>query len=325
MNLIGTLLTLCLAISSLQPSETFAQQAAGQSCDVPVVVADFNNGLVRDLAPTDFSVRLGEVPRTVNNSSVDGGPKRVAIILDASRNIPEDEWKLETESAASFVENARPKDQFAFLVIGAKGTEGSLLSSGEVEERLRQLAGSRPASSEGGERIYDAVLAAVNRLTPAQFGDAIFLFGHHEDIGSTANPDYVLDVVLTNRLRFYGISFADRLAKLPPGYDLNKPLPKGFGQSKLELLSAETGYFFSFHNVRSLNYPGQMPLFKNFLADLYAWIAEPYRLGLSGFDIKNKTGLEIDVKNLDTQKVHRDGIHYPRSLYPCDAPPEKAP
>ena len=135
----------------------------------------------------------------------------------------------------------------------------------------------------------------------------------------------MLDLVLRNRLRFYAISFADRLAKLPAGYDLNKPLPKSFGRSTLELLSTETGYYFSFHDVRSLNYPGQMPLFKNFLADLYAWIAEPYRLRLSGFDIKNKTGLEIDVKNLDTQKVRRNGIHYPGSLYPCNAPLEKAP
>src|SRR5436190_13655295 len=109
--------------------------------------------MVRNLATADFSVRLGEVPGSVSTSSVDSGPKRVAIILDASRNIPEDEWKQETETAASFVENARPKDLFAFLVIGAKHTEGSLLSSGEVEERLRQLEASRPASSEGSERI----------------------------------------------------------------------------------------------------------------------------------------------------------------------------
>jgi hypothetical protein len=325
MNLNGTVLTLCLAVSSLRPSASFAQQVAADSCDLPVVVADFNNELVRDLAPIDFSVRLGDVPMTVNNATVDGGPKRVAIILDASRNIPEDEWKLETEMAARFAEHARPKDLFAFLVIGAEGTAASLLSSGEVADRLRELAGSRPASSEGSEKIYDAVLAAVNRLDPPQFGDAIFLFGHHEDFGSTADPDHVLDAVLRSRLRFYGMSFADRLAKLPPGFDLNKPLPKGFGRSKLEVLSAETGYFFSFHNVRSLNYPGQMPLFKTFLGVLYAWIAEPYRLRVSGLDIKHKTGLEINVKSLDTRKIHREGIHYPRSLYPCAATPEKAP
>jgi len=141
MNWNGTLLTLCLAVSSFRPSTSFAQQVTADSCDVPVVVADFNNELVRDLAPTDFSVRLGQIPITVNNASVDGGPKRVAIILDASRNIPEDEWRLETEMAARFAEHARPKDLFAFLVIGAEGTAASLLSSGEVADPAKRIDG----------------------------------------------------------------------------------------------------------------------------------------------------------------------------------------
>lgn len=325
MNLNATLLALCLAVSILQPLESFAQQLEAESCEVPVVVADFNNELVQDLAPIDFSARLGNVPMAVSNASIDGGPKRVAIILDASKNIPEDEWKLETEMAARFVEHARPNDRFAFLVIGAESTATSLLSSGEVVDRLRALAGSRPAPSEGSEKIYDSVLAAVNRLNPPQFGDAIFLFGHQEDFGSTANADHVLDAVMRGRLRFYGMSFADRFAKLPAGRDPNKPLPKGFGRSKLETLSAETGYFFSFHDVRSLNYPGQIPLFENFLGDLYAWIAEPYRVQLSGSGVKDKTELEISVKNPEARKIHREGVHYPRSLYPCAATSRKAP
>jgi hypothetical protein len=88
----------------------------------------------------------------------------------------------------------------------------------------------------------------------------------------------------------------------------------------LELLSAETGYFFSFHSVQSVNYPGQMSLFKNFLADLYAWIEEPYRLNIPASAVRGKTKLEINVTDLERRKIHKDGIHYPRSLYPCTAP-----
>jgi hypothetical protein len=325
MKLIYVSLTLCLAISFLQSSESFAQQVPAESCDVPVVVTHYDNELVQGLTPTDFSVHLGDIASTVDSASVDGGPKRVALILDASRNIPEDEWKLETEMAASFVGHARSKDRFAFLVIGAEGTAASLLSFDDVAERLQQLAGSRPAATEANERIYDALLTAVNRLDPPQFGDAIFLFGHHEDFGSATAPDHVLDLILKNRLRFYGMSFADPLAKLPPGFDLNKPLPKSFGRSKLELLSAETGYFFSFHAVHNLKIQGQMQLFKGFLADLYAGIAEPYRLRIPASSIKDQTRLEITVTNLETRKIHQDGIHNPHSIYPCAAPVEKAP
>jgi hypothetical protein len=325
MKLVGFSLAFWIAASFLQSSAVLAQQGAAGSCDIPVVVTHFDNRLVRELTSSEFSVHLGGVPKTVDSVSIDGSPKRVALIIDASRNIPDDEWKLGTEMAASFVEHARPKDQFAFLVIGAGGTSDSLMFSDDVAERLRKLAGSRPAATEANERIYDAILAAINRLDPPQFGDAIFLFGHHEDFGSAAAPDHVLELIQRNKLRFYGMSFADRLAKLPPGFDLNKPLPKGFGPSKLEDLSYETGYFFSFNAIHDLNYPGQMPLFENFLTDLYAWIAEPYRLRISASAIKDKTDLEITVANRGTRKINDSGIHYPHSFYPCAAPAEKTP
>jgi hypothetical protein len=318
-------LAFCVAALSLQSSESPAQHVAAETCDVPVVVTYFDNELVKNLTPAEISVRLGGVPVTIDGTSVDGSPKRVALILDASRNIPKDEWKLETEMAANFVGHARPKDQFAFLLMGAEGTADSLLTSDDLAERLRKLGGSRPPVTEEKERIYDALLAAVNRLNPPQFGDAIFLFGHNEDFGSATTPDEVLELILRNRMRFYGMSFADPLAKLPPGSDLNKPLPKGFGPSKLDLFSAETGYFFSFHSVRSLNNPGQIPLFENFLDDLYAWIAEPYRLRIPASAIKDKTKLEITVANLETRKIHQSGIHYPRSVYSCATPVQKAP
>ena len=319
----GISLTLTLALFFLQSSESFSQETAAGSCDVPVVVTGFNNELVRNLAPSDFSVRLGDVPRAVDNASIDESPKRIVLILDASRDVPEDEWKLETEMAASFVGHARPKDQFALLVISAEGTAASFLSPDDVAGRLHKLADSRPAATDANERIYDTLLAAAKRLEPPQFGDAIFLFGHHEDFGSTATPGHVLELIQRNELRFYGMSFADRLAKLPPDFDLNKPLPKGFGPSKLEDLSYETGYFFSFHAVHDLKLQGQMSLLEDFLADLYAWIAEPYRLGIPASAIKDKTTLEIAVTKMEARKIH--DIHYPHTLFPCATHPEKAP
>jgi hypothetical protein len=311
------LLALCLTL----PSASFAQQVAVESCDVSVVVNGFDNQGIQDLSPSDFLVRVGDIPQAVESASIDRGPKRIALMLDASRNIPKEEWDLETSMAAVFIKNARPKDQFAFSLIGTADNAASFLSSNELAGRLQELARSRPAMTDANEKIYDGILAAAIRLDPPQFGDAIFLFGHNEDFGSTATSDHVVDVILRNKLRFFGMSFADQLAKLPAGFDLNKPLPKEFGRSKLDLASAETGYFFAFHGVRSLNIPGQMPLFHAFLGDLYAWIAEPYRLKIPVSTMKDKTQLEISVANLETRKVHKDGIHYARSLYPCVAPP----
>jgi len=298
-----------------------AQQVATGSCDVPLVVADYYNQPVRNLTPADFSVRLAGMPTTIAGVSLDAGPKRIALVLDASSNIPEEEWKLETEMAAELVKHARANDQFALLLIGNKPSSGALSSPTEAAVGLQGLQSARPKGEEN-ERIYDALLDAANDLGPPQFGDTIFLFGHHQDLGSKTSLDQVQDLLLKNRLRLFCLSFADRLAGLPPGFDLNKPLPKEFRSTQLETLSADTGYFFSFHSVRSLGIRGQLPLFENFLSDLYAWIAEPYRLRFSTSSFDDGSHLEISVADMEAHKINSRGVHYPHMVYPC---PNQAP
>lgn len=305
---------LSLWIATLFQSPKMLAQVSEKICEIPVVVADSNNGLVSDLMPADFAVRFGGKPEIVSSASVDRGPKRIVVILDASGNIPNDEWNLETQAAEQFVRHARPDDQLALLVVGVDDkAELPLLSSGEVAGDIEKLA-----QSQSPETVYDALSTAENRLNPPQFGDAIILFGHHLDFGSKTSFDSIRELLLRNKTRFYGMSFADRLAKLPPGFDLNKALPKGFGLSKLESLSAETGYFFSFHAVRDLNHPGQMLLFENFLANLYARIAEPYRLKIAATEMKDETEVNVSAADMEARKIHQSGIHYPHVLLRCD-------
>jgi von Willebrand factor type A domain. len=317
MRLVRVLLILCLATCFL-PSETLSQQVTNETCEISVVVTNFLNQADRDLTPADFSVRVGGVPKAVHSASIEAGAKRIVLILDASRNIPGDQWKLETEMAQSFVGKARTKDQFALVVVGSKAAEESFMSSDEVAARLQKLV-----RSDGAERVYDALLTAEHLLDTPQFGDVIFLFGHDKDFGSAATFDHVRELILKNRLRLYGISFANLLARLPPGFNLNKPVPAGFGLSKLESLSRETGYAFSFFDVYAINLPGQMPRFKNYLSDLYAGIAEPYRLNFLAMPIKGKTGIEIKVADMEARKIRDENIHYPHSVFGCGVPLEK--
>lgn len=219
---------------------------------------------------------------------------------------------MEVETAETLLAHARRLDQFALSAIGAEGKQASFVSSEDALEQLRNVA-----HSGGPERTYDALLSAVGNLNPAQFGDVIFLIGHDVDHGSKATFDAVRELILKGRLRFYGMSFADKLAKLPPGFDLNKPLPSGFGLSKLESLSTDTGYFFSFHAVHNLSMPGQITLFKNFLGDLYAGIAEPYRLSIKSPNIKNQTTMDLRITQMEARRVRTDGIHYPHRLFSC--------
>ena len=143
-----------------------------------------------------------ELPRDHKKASVDGGSKRVVVILDASKRVSNDEWKLETEMAVSMLESARALDRFALLLVGVDSPAGPLIRIGDLQAQLRDIGSSRPVTVDASERTYDALFAAAQRLDPPQFGDAIFPFGHPEDFGSKATSDQVEDLMLRNRVRF---------------------------------------------------------------------------------------------------------------------------
>jgi hypothetical protein len=295
--------------------------AQESSCDVPLVVTRFvaTSGtveLVTDLTAKDLTVRIGGSPGTVKSASVDGGSKRVALILDASKNVSEVEWKLETDMAISLVANARALDRFALSLVGVDTAAGPLLASGDVHVQLRAMGSSRP-ETDGKERIYDALLAAAKRFDPPEFGDAIFLFGHPDDLGSKATAEQVEEVTLQSRLRFYAMSFTNPpRGKLPAGFDLNKPLPKNVGQEGADRISHATGYFFSYHPVEALKLPDQLMLLEGFLGDLYAGIAKPYRVRIS-LKTSDKTALDLAVVNGKDRNIRQDDVHYPHFIYPC--------
>jgi hypothetical protein len=160
--------------------------------------------------------------------------------------------------AAILIGHARPDDRFLIVLIGQDDTTDGELSSSFAQERLKQLDKHRPAPAGVAEKTYDALFAAAQRFEPPAFGDALFLFGHPDDSGSKAIADQVRDLLLKNRFRFYAISFTDPLkGKLPPNFDLNKPLPARVRFPELTCISAETGYFFYFILSSSCTFPGK--------------------------------------------------------------------
>jgi hypothetical protein len=319
-GILKPLMALWVTALVVGPPPLSAQENA---CDVPLVVTRFvaSSGtveLVKDLTAKDLTVRVGGAPSAVENASVDGGGKRIALILDASKKVPKDEWKLETEMAISLSEHARPEDRFAFFLVGVDRPAGPLLTPGEVQKRVGEVASSRPDAADGSERIYDALLAAAKSLDPPQFGDAIFLFGHPKDSGSKATPEEIQELILKDRLRFYAMSFADPLrGKYPPRFDPNKPLPANLGLEQADKISHATGYFFSFHSVEDLD-PSQIVLLKGFLGDLYAGIAEPYRVKIDA-NVADKTALDLLVTNSQARNIRQSDVHYPHFIYQCIA------
>jgi hypothetical protein len=273
--------------------------------------------LVQGLTAGDLRVQIGTNAVTVTAISIDHGAKRVAIVLDASKGVPDDEWKLETNMAARLVGQARPDDQFIIAVAGQDNATGAELSAAAVaQQHLRELADHRPAVAVGEERIYDTLLAAAKGLNPPAFGDSLFLFGHPDDSGSTASVEEIRAFFLKNQLRFYAVSFTDPLkGKLPRNFNLNYPLP--IRSPVLTNVSADTGYFFSFHSVDQLKLPGQTALFEHFLADLYSGIASPHRITIPIAPSADELKVEVTIGKNSELGIHKDEIHYPHIIYSC--------
>jgi hypothetical protein len=310
------LIAMCLLLP-LPSLQSLAQQAPPESCDIPVVVTRFDTSF-QELSARDFLVHLGTIPVTLESATVDRGPKRVALILDASRYIPDNEWKVETEMAAVLVGYARPFDSFSLQLVGRENATQGLLSPTEAREQLRELWSSRPPRTDSSERVYDALFAAAKRLDPPQFGDALVLFGHMYDVGSKTASDRLLGLIMKGKLRILGFDFSDPLpTPLTPGFDPNNFPPESSAPKELDKMINETGYRFDFEAMETLNHPGQMRLFESFLADLYKRISEPFRLRALAFASSSRIKLEIKIANSEDRKIRPTDMYYPQFIFPC--------
>ncbi len=298
-------------------------RAQSSSCDVPVVVTRFapasgGSELVTDLAAKDFSITVGGSRATAKMASVDSGGKRIALLLDASRKISDEQWKLELELAQSLLGNGRAADRFSLSLVEAANPDGSFMASEELKGKLRDMAGSRPDATDNSEKTYDSLVDAAKRFDPPAFGDTIFLFGNPDDSGSQASLEQAEESILRNRLRFYALSFTNPLAgKLPNNFDLNKPLPKNAIPGGADDIAHATGYFFSYHQVEVLRrFPDQIRLLQGFLKDEYAGVVQPYKLEISPSP-SGKARLDLGILNADARGIRQADVHFQKVVYPC--------
>ncbi|MGH9712792.1 MAG: hypothetical protein ACRD5M_05775 [Candidatus Acidiferrales bacterium] len=189
---------------------------------------------------------------------------------------------------------------------------------------LRKWVSSRPVAIDGSERSYNALLAALGRLDPPKFGDALLFFGHHNDSDSSADPAQLLEMILERKVSLLGQSFFDPLRGKLTIDDFNKPLSPSqtaLTSSKLVDMTGHSGYYFSFRSAQNIREHGLFGIVQSDFAGLYAGMAEPYRLRIKTSGIEGRTRLEITIKNLDARKIHPVDIHYPLSIYTCTAQP----
>jgi TonB family protein len=278
-------------------------------CDLSFVATHYSETyqsqtVIPDIPPSDFSARLDTAYVNIWSAGIDAGPKRIGIVIDASRAIPNDEWERQIQLAANFIEHARPQDSLFVFLTSVDVAPEKVASPSATADRLRRLMFSHPSASDSTERNYDALLATGASMQPPRFGDTLMLFGHAEDIGSSTNSDRLQDLILKNRMRLIVMSFSTATAGKSSG---------------LDTVTRDTGYFIDYHDTLSLNQPGQLVLMENYMRDLYGWIAGPYRLKVESTDVKTPVDLTVYLSDAAQRNIRDFEIHYPRRIYPCSA------
>ena len=125
----------------------------------------------------------------------DSGPRRIVIVLDASGSMG-DFWRLETAAAEGLL-GADQESSFALITFTNHVEKKIDFAQGRqrMSDGLKELEAPIKEGLQGRTALRDALLAALDLLRPAQFGDAIVLVS---DGGDNASP--VKDSRLTNAL-----------------------------------------------------------------------------------------------------------------------------
>lgn len=296
-------------ISAALATSTVAQQAGTSDCDIPVVPTHFQSStnsqdVVPDLTAADFSVQVGNAAARIGGVAIDAGPKRIGMVIDGNSDVPDADWRIQAQMAASFLGNARKEDSFSLFIAGID--EASRATTMEdAATRLRGLANARPQATKSTEKIYDAIEAARSSMAPAKFGDTIVVFGRASDEGSSVTAGKLKSDLLRDRTRLIVFCFSCTLAR----------------SRDLDDIAHATGYFVSFHSPLALGQPGQAALFERYLTDVYGWIAAPYRMAIERPATSISAPLKISVLSADEHGMRGDALRVQNQIYSCPLSP----
>src|SRR5262245_39954493 len=91
-----------------------AQQNCGPT-DIAIDVILPNGAPVAGLATADFSVEAKKQSLPLQSVTYDSGPRRILLVMDATRELPAEGRKAEVEFASALIASAQPADSLALL------------------------------------------------------------------------------------------------------------------------------------------------------------------------------------------------------------------
>lgn len=196
---ISALLVAATAVAAAQP-----QFSAGtQLVEVYATVTDARGEPVAGLRAADFTVFENDRPQVVSAFAAGEFPLTVALGIDRSWSMAGQPLRLAKQASQTFVRALKPADRSMVLAISS-GAEVVAPLSDDRQAQIRAIEALDPWSTTA---LYDAIVAALDRLEPEAGRQALIVFSDGTDRYSTATAAQVIERARRSNALTYPIAF----------------------------------------------------------------------------------------------------------------------
>jgi Ca-activated chloride channel family protein len=199
MRWIPALLVAATALAAAQP-----QFSAGtQLVEVYATVTDARGEPVTGLRAADFTVFENNRPQEVSAFAAGEFPLTVALGVDRSWSMAGQPLRLAKQASQTFLRALKPADRAMVVAISSDAEVVAPLS----DDRLAQSRAIEALDPWSTTALYDAIIAALDRLEPEAGRQALIVFSDGTDRYSTATAAQVIERARRSNALIYPIAF----------------------------------------------------------------------------------------------------------------------
>jgi len=326
------LFVLLFALVSLisSPQVLFATSQKDDPCTIslPANVVVPDGRLIRSLNASQFVAQAKHELVNVIAATEDSGPRRILLVLETGRRVPERVRAAEYSIVADLLSEARPEDSFGLLTARGPEKQVGFGQSGEaILAAVRELK-TNTDSKDQGNGVLDALMAAAGWFDEPRPGDAILLMTMGLEGEHQTSFKQVQKKLAERQVRIFSLMFAPRMLGTIIGPTLR------FTDAGTQVVFDEA-FFLNREDESSLSwlsggYSVQVDIVgggqrEERLTDeklealitaasrMQSAITEYYRLSLDSSPAQITLSLASDLKN----KVPNAVVIYPRKLPAC--------
>jgi hypothetical protein len=292
----------------------YGQDAACRQRKVVVNVRDKGGVLVAGLQPDIFRLSVSHQPLKVISSAVDASPRRVVILLHASRGVAgtPKAWDESRRLAENLVHSA-PRTRFALVLFASEiipMTTGFDTTDEQMLAQLRGLPDTMDLLKRGrpGSALRDAIFHAADFFGTPIPGDAIYLITDGVDKGSHTDIDAVRRELISRGIRLFSLILVSESNFF---YSIEAD-----GISQMNNLSRDTG---GWTVDDRLAYAGSQDAhLEHALDELYDQISRFYLLKIEEAAPRHKASKqELTVVDQTGERQKDLSLHYPHEVEAC--------